>query len=157
MRLPHINLLISPPPPLLPLPHHTSQQTRYEKENTIHDSKRKTGFEHRTRFIHFDSHSINIRISKGSEIDVVSGGVCEMRTVGIGDEAELVDAGDESAYETEIDERNEEGVGAGAVVGEEGCDGPGAGEHGDDEEHEDVVGGESVVGCVDVDEEGEHA
>ncbi|TGO47991.1 hypothetical protein BCON_0256g00200 [Botryotinia convoluta] len=157
MRLPHINLLIPPPRSLMTLPHHTSQQTRYKKENTIHDSKRKTRFEHRTRFINFDTHPINIRISECPEIDIVSGGSSQMGTIRVGDEAELVDAGDKGTYETEIDERDEERVGARAVVGEEGCDGPGAGEHGDDEQYEDVVWGERIVGCVDVDEEGEHA
>ena len=43
------------------------------------------------------------------------------------------------------------------MVREEGGDGPGGGEDADDEEHEDVVWGEGVVGVVDVDEVGEHA
>lgn len=49
------------------------------------------------------------------------------------DEAELVDACDERADETEIDEGDEEGVGARAVVGEECCDGPGGTQDGHDE------------------------
>ncbi|TGO39336.1 hypothetical protein BHYA_0056g00480 [Botrytis hyacinthi] len=157
MCLSHINLLISPRRSLMALAHHTSQQTRDEKENAIHDSKRKTRFEHRTRLINFDTHTIDIRISKRPEIDIVTGGSGQMRTVGIGDEAQLVHAGDKGTHETEIDEGDEERVGARAVVGEERGDGPGTGEHGDDEEHQDVVGGERIVGCVDVDEEGEHA
>ncbi|TGO23602.1 hypothetical protein BPAE_0127g00220 [Botrytis paeoniae] len=157
MGLPHINLLIPPPRSLMTLPHHTSQQTRYKKENTIHDSKRKTRFEHRTRLINFDTHAINIRISKCPEIDIVTRGSSQVGTIRVGDEAQLVDAGDKGAHETEIDEGDEERVGARAVVGEECCDRPGAGEHRDDEEHQDVVGGERIVGCVDVDEEGEHA
>lgn len=157
MSLPHINLLISPSRSLMALAHHTSQQTRDEKENAIHDSKRKTRFEHRTRFIHFHTHAIDIGISKRPEIDVVTGGRRQMRTIGIGDEAQLVHAGDKGTHETEIDEGDEERVGARAVVGEQRGDGPGAGEHGDDEQHQDVVGGQRIVGCVDVDEEGEHA
>ncbi|TGO69272.1 hypothetical protein BOTNAR_0013g00440 [Botryotinia narcissicola] len=157
MSLPHINLLISPRRSLMALAHHTSQQTRDEEENTIHDTKRKTGFEHGTRFIHFDTDPVNISISKRPEIDVVAGGTCQMRTVGIGDEAQLVHARDKGSHETEIDEGDEERVGARAVVREERRDGPGAREHRDDEQHQDVVGRQRIVGCVDVDEEGEHA
>lgn len=80
-----------------------------------------------------------------------------MRTIRIGDEAQLVDARDKGPHETEIDEGDEERVGARAVVCEQGGDGPRAREHRDDEENQDVVGRERVVGCVDVDEEGEHA
>lgn len=43
------------------------------------------------------------------------------------------------------------------MVGEDCADGPDAGEDRDDEEDEDVVWGQGVVGCVDVDEVGEHA
>ncbi|TGO19800.1 hypothetical protein BTUL_0002g00440 [Botrytis tulipae] len=133
MSLPHINLLISPRRSLMTLPHHTSQQTRDEEEDAIHDTKRKTRFEHGTRFIHFDTDPINIGISKRPEIDVVAGGRRQMRTVGIGDEAQLVHARDKGPHETEIDERDEERVGARAVVCEERGDGPRAREHRDDE------------------------
>jgi len=73
------------------------------------------------------------------------------------DEAELVDASDEGAHEAEIDEGDEQGVGFRAVVGEECGDGPGGAEHGDNEEDEDVVGGEGVGFGVDVHEPCEHA
>lgn len=43
------------------------------------------------------------------------------------------------------------------MVGEEGCNGPGEGEDGDDEEDKDIVGGEGVRAVVDVHEVGEHA
>lgn len=49
------------------------------------------------------------------------------------DESKLVDGADERANEEEIDERDEECVAFGAVVGKEGCNGPGRGEDGDDE------------------------
>lgn len=135
MSFPHINLLISASLSLVTPPHHTSQQTRNKKEDTIHDTKGKTGFKHRARFINFNTHTINISVAECAKIDVVTGGAGERWTVVVGDEAELVDACDKGSYETEIDEGDEEGVGARAVVGEEGCDGPGAGEHWDDEEY----------------------
>lgn len=43
------------------------------------------------------------------------------------------------------------------MVGEEREDGPGGGEDRDDEEDEDVVGCQGIVGGVDVDKPGEHA
>lgn len=73
------------------------------------------------------------------------------------DEAEFVDTSDECADETEVDEGDEEGVGFCAMVGEEGCDGPGGAQHRDNEEHEDVVWREGVGFRVDMDEVGEHA
>lgn len=119
----------------MPLTHHTSQQARNEKENAIHDSKRKARFQHRARLVNFDTHTVDIRVSKCSEVDVVAGSSGQVRAIWVGDEAEFVNAGDECPHETEIDEGDEERVGAGAVIGEEGCDGPGTGEHRDDEQH----------------------
>ncbi len=75
----------------------------------------------------------------------------------MGNEAQLVDAGDEGADEAEVNEGDEEGVGARAVVGEQRGDGPGGAEDRDDEQDQDVVRGESVGFRVDVDEPGEHA
>jgi len=75
----------------------------------------------------------------------------------VADAAQGPDGADEGADEGEVDEGDEEAVGARAVVREEGGDGPGAGEDGDDEEDEDGVWGEGVGGYVDVDEVGEHA
>lgn len=43
------------------------------------------------------------------------------------------------------------------MVGEDGEDGPYDAEDGDDKEDEDVGWGQGVVGCVDVDEVGQHA
>jgi hypothetical protein len=71
--------------------------------------------------------------------------------------AEFVYAGNESTDETEVDEGDEHAVVFGPVVGEEGADCPCRGEHADDEEDEDVVWCEGVVGGVDVHEVGQHA
>jgi len=43
------------------------------------------------------------------------------------DEAQFIDSGDKCADEAEVDEGDEEGIGACAVVGEERCDGPDTG------------------------------
>lgn len=122
------------PRSLVTPPHHTSQQTRDEEEDTIHDSKRKARFEHRTRLIDLHRHTIHIRIAKGAEIDIIPCARVDRSAVGVCYKAQFVDAGDEGSHETEIDESDEEGVVSRSVVGEECCDGPGASEHGDDEE-----------------------
>lgn len=83
--------------------------------------------------------------------------VGEVCAVCVGDAAEVVDACDEGADKAEVDKGDEAGVCGGAVVGEEGEDGPGEGEDGDDEEDEDGGGGESVGVVVFFDEPGEHA
>jgi len=75
----------------------------------------------------------------------------------MGNEAQLHDSTNESADKEQVDERDEEGVSFGAVVGKEGCDGPGGAEDGDDEENKDVVWCECVVRGVDMYEPGEHA
>jgi len=138
-------------------PDQTSQQTRNEEENDIHNAKRKARLKHGACLIDLHTHPINIRIAQRTEIDIVRGASGDSRAVGVGDEAQLIDTGDEGAHKTEIDEGDEEGIGARAVVGEERGDGPGGGEDADDEENEDVVGCEGVVGVVYVDEVGEHA
>ncbi|KAK8142172.1 hypothetical protein G3M48_009217 [Beauveria asiatica] len=76
---------------------------------------------------------------------------------GEADVAQVVDAGDEGAHNGNVDEGDEKGVGRGAVVAEEGEEGPGEGEDGDDEEDEDRGRGQDVGGDELVDEPGEHA
>jgi len=49
------------------------------------------------------------------------------------DSAKFVNSSNECANEAEIDERDEKGIGAGAVIGEEGCDCPDGTEDGNDE------------------------
>ena len=80
-----------------------------------------------------------------------------MGAVRVPDEAELVDTCDECTDEAKINEGDEEGVGFGAVVGEECCNGPGGAQDGNDEQDEDVVRGEGVGFGVDVYEVGKHA
>jgi len=150
MRLAHISLLPRHLTPTDP----QRQQRRKKEENTIHDTKRKRRLEHRTRFINIDTDAIERRGAKDAEGDAVRVGGFQRCAVCAADAAQVVDAGDEGAYEAQVDEGDEVGVGARAVVGEERGDGPDGGEHGDDEEDEDVGGGEFVVFCVDVDEPG---
>ena len=92
-----------------------------------------------------------------SEANGVRRALCDRGAVFVGDAAQFVDACDKGADEAEIDEGGEARVFTGAVVGEEGCDGPGSAKDTDDEEDEDVVGCQGVVAGVDVDEICEHA
>jgi len=77
-----------------------------------------------------------------------------MGAVCVRDEAQFVDRGDECAYETEVDEGDEPGVFFRPVVAEERADGPHGAQHGGYEEHQDVVGRQLVIVCVDVHEPG---
>jgi len=70
----------------------------------------------------------------GTEIDRVCGAGRDVGAFVVRDEAQFVNAGDEGPDEADVDEGDEEGVRFGAVVGEKGCDCPGGGEDGDDEE-----------------------
>lgn len=70
----------------------------------------------------------------------------------VADEAQLVDGADERADEAQVDEGDEVGVGARAVVREQRVDSPTGGEHGHDEQDEDIGRGEGIVLHVDVDE-----
>jgi len=154
MRLLHISSL----PPILPSPTNTQgQNTRNKKEDAIHDPKRKAGFQHRTLFFGRKIKPVQTRGSEDPKIYLVGIAGGYARAVLFCDAPEFVDACDEGTDETEVDETDEEGVVFGAVVGEEGCDGPGGAEHGDDEEEEDVGWSEGVVAGVDVDEVCEHA
>ena len=153
MRRPcHIPIIPSTQPSTVPERKHG----RDKKPNGVDDAKRPRRLEHRTRLRSSpaqprarDGDVANIHGPVVAEADV--GAVC------VGDAAEVVDTRDETADEAEVNKGDEARVGRGAVVGEEGEDGPGEGEDGDDEEDEDRCGSEGVCFCVAVNEPGEHA
>jgi len=91
--------------------HKRSQETREEKEYTIHNPKYPTGLQHRTRLVYIQIIGVPIRLEAGYEgIGVALGG--DGRT-GVGrDAAQVVDAGYEGADEAEVDEGDKVGVGA---------------------------------------------
>ena len=151
-----MRLLDNDPIPLVPAPHKQRQQARDGEEDAVHDPERKGGLQHRARLVCGEVEPVHGHGAQGAG-DGVGGVVGDVGAVCVGDEAELVDAADEGADEEEVDEGDEESVGAGAVVGEEGRDRPGGAEDGDDEEDEDVVRREGVGFGVDVHEVGEHA
>ncbi|TAQ88456.1 hypothetical protein B7494_g3229 [Chlorociboria aeruginascens] len=155
MRLSHIRSLLFPP--ILPPAHTARQQARDGKEHAIHNAKGKTRLLHSAFFLHRDADAVDTHAACGAA------DAEDLRPRGYGravlrcDSSELVDACDQCADEAEVNEGYEEGVGARAVVGEQCCNCPYAGEDADDEEDEDVVGGEQVLRGVDVHEVGKHS
>lgn len=120
---------------------------RDEEQDSEDDSESKRGLEHGAPLL---CAQIDVEAIVGGEAKVKVG------AVGGGDAAQLVDGGYEGAEEANVDEGDEAGVIGGAVVGEEGEEGPGEGEGGHDEEEEDGGWGERVGGLVAVDEPCEH-
>lgn len=115
-----------------------SKNTRNEKEDAVHDSKRKGSLQHRALLVRRKVQGVD-RYTTKSKANGVRRALCDRGAVLVGDAAQFVDACDEGADEAEIDEGGEACVVTGAVVGEEGCDGPGSAKDTDNEEDEDVV------------------
>jgi hypothetical protein len=126
------------------------------KEDAVHDAKGEAGLEH-------GAGPVGAEPVAGARDGDAGGGAVPGAAaapgdaVGVGDAAQVVDGGDEGADKEQVDEGDEAGVSRGAVVAEEGEDGPGKGEDRDDEEEEDRGGREGVDFGVLVDEPGEHA
>jgi len=118
-----------------------------EERQDIYDRQCESGFEHRARLVRADV-DVHPSIRRPS----IAG-----RAVLSRDAAKVVHARDQGADDGEVEESDEEGVVAGAEVVDGGEDGPGEGYDGDDEEDEDVGGGEEVGVDVLVDEPGQHA
>ncbi len=130
---------------------------RDEEEDAVHDTEGKAGLEHAARLVDRDVKPIDAGGAEDAEGDIQSVAAREMGAVGISDEAQVVHASDEGTDESQIDESDELGVGAAAMVAEEGEDGPDQGEHRDDEEDQDVFGGDDIVLDVAIDEPRQHA
>lgn len=115
--------------------HKQQQKGGDGEEDAIHDAKREARFPHRTFLIGVQTQgrctAADAIVVDGDGETAVGG---EIRAVGIGDVAKLVDAGDEGADETEVDEGDEHGGVAGGFAAENGEYGPSGSEYGDDEE-----------------------
>lgn len=131
-----------------------SQNTGDEEEDAVHDAEGEGGLEHGARLVGAGVQGGDRGAAEGAEADVVGVAARDVGAVGRGDEAQGPDGADEGADEQEVDGGDEGGVGGGAVVAEEGVDGPGQGQHRHDEEHQDVVGRQLVQLHVAVDEVG---
>lgn len=124
------------------------------EEDGVHDGKGPDGLEHvaGARGTPVEGAEVAAELVRPEAARTRVGGA-----LGVADVAHVVDARDESADNGNVDDGDEEGVGGGAVVAEEGEEGPGEGEDGDDEEDEDRGRGEEVGIDEFVDEPGEHA
>lgn len=132
----------------------------HEEEDDVDDAQGEAGLEHGAalRGAPGDAHA-GPADAHVAEVDgpVVGAVDADVDAVGRGDAAEEVDARDEAAEDEGVDDGDEVGIALGAVVEDEGEEGPGEGDDGDDEEDEDRVGGQGVCACETLDEPGEHA
>jgi len=78
------------------------QHSRDEKEDAIHNSQREASLQHRTRLIHMHVQAVHAGGTKDAKRDVVAGAGGDVAAVGMYDEAQLVDGGNEGADKTEI-------------------------------------------------------
>lgn len=117
----------------------TRQDTRDEEKHAVHNPKRKGGLEHGARLVEIRVPGGKRRAAERPEADIVGVAARDARAVGAGDHAQRVHGADEGADEEQVDDRDELRVRGRAVVAEERVDGPGEGDDGDDEEHQDVV------------------
>lgn len=118
---------------------HAGEHRREEEQDGVDDAKGEARLEHGARLVDLDVDAVEGGAAEDAEAQVDGGPADHARAVGVGYEAEGVHGADEGADEEEVDDGHEDGVCGGAVVREEGEDGPGAGEDRDDEEDEDGV------------------
>ena len=121
---------------LLLLPLHKDQpESRNGKEDGIHDAECPRGFEHGTLFIDVEIKPVIAAHSIGPQSDRKIAIIAEVRAIGVGDVAKVIDAGDQGANEAYVDERDEVGGPTGGFATEEGQSTPCYCKGGDDEEY----------------------
>lgn len=132
-------------------PNHTSKQTGDKEEYAIHNAKHPARLQHRACLIrtHMEARHTAAHVAETDRVGRARRGP---GAVGVPDEAQLVDGSYECTDEAQIDEGDEKGVGLGAVVSEERCDRPDSAQDRNNEEDENVVRCERIVGGVDIHE-----
>lgn len=116
--------------------HEQQQKGGDGEEDAIHDAKSEARFSHRTFLVGVQAQGRRIAtdaIVVDGDGETAVGG--EIGAVGVGDVTELVDAGDEGADETKVDEGDKYGGVASGFAAEDGEYGPSGSEDGDDEEN----------------------
>ncbi|EEP77664.1 conserved hypothetical protein [Uncinocarpus reesii 1704] len=113
----------------LMLPQEIRKHCRKKERYRIQNPKRKRGLEHRADLLRVAAERV-IRPAtpnaKGAQAQEEAA-AAEVVAVFVDDAAEEIDAGDEGAEETEVDEGDEDGGALGAAVADEGLKGPCAG------------------------------
>lgn len=70
-----------------------------EEEDDVHDAEGEARLEQGARLVRVDAEAVAVELAKDAKVDVVGGPGRDVRAVGPGDEAEVVDACDEGAEE----------------------------------------------------------
>ena len=100
--IPHILIILGPM-------HEEKDDEGEEEEDAIHDAKRETGLLHRAVLLHAGRESAGSVHPVRAHAEIGGAGVTDAGTIGRGDAAELVHAGDEGADEADVDKGDEEG------------------------------------------------
>lgn len=101
------------------------EKTGEEEHDDVHDGEGPAGLEHGTGFAGGPVPGAGGDDAQGGEVTVPIGVAGDVVAAGIADVAQGVDRADEGADEEGIHDGDPGGVGGGAVVAEEGEDGPG--------------------------------
>ena len=142
---------------LIPVAMEVRYDSAVEEQDDVDDSESPAGLEHGTGLVGDEIIAAGSGEAKVAEFDCPRVARCDAGAVGISNGSKEVYSSNESAEDENVDEGDEVCVMGGAVVEEQGADGPDESEDGDDEEDENRVWGESVGVGVDVDEPSEHA
>jgi len=94
-----------------------------EEEDDVHDGKGKAGLEHGACLVDVQrpvTAALTAIVAKGTQTEV-DASAAEFRAVLVCDGTQLVDSGNQGAYESEVDECNEQGRVTSAQVCYERC------------------------------------
>lgn len=131
------------------------EQRRPEEEDRLHDAHGECGLQHRAGLIDVQGVVVDVLAILAERPEgYPHRAAVPVGAVGIGDEAQLVDAGNEGAEEEEVHKGDEDGRALGGGEADERVDGPEDGDDADDEEHEHVGGRQHVGFQVAIDEVG---
>lgn len=107
------------------IPMRPGQNGGNEKEDAVHNPKRKSSLQHRASLVNAHIQTVYGRGPEDSKRDVVARSAGDTGAVCAGDEPEVVNACYEGTHETQIDEAYEARVMGGSVVREKCEEGPG--------------------------------
>lgn len=112
---------------------HKRDDSGGEEEDDVHDAKGPASLEHRAGLV------VDKVVAGSNDTDIAHRDIPVLSTanahaVCVADIAKVVDGSDKGTEEEDVDKSDKVSVGGGAVVTEEGEEGPGKSEHRDDEE-----------------------
>jgi len=117
---------------LLVLSMHEQQEERRDgEEDAIYDAKCKRRLQHRAFFVEIVAKRRVAVEATGAETDIEGAIGREVRAIGVGNAAQVVDSCDEGSYKAYVDEADKVGGAAGGFATEEREQAPCNGEGGD--------------------------